>query len=338
LHRFGVDPDYERWRALLLGEAIPDGVTGRAAAALRRQIALRQADRSPVKQLPEYEGRQFVVTRRNTPALFGAALLDSIPDTVLRDVAREQQRKGGAVSGRVAPVPGGVVGRFGWRGQTSALRDFVRGACANELGLEIRGQRQAADPLDPAYRPDGHDLSFEQCEQLVSFVKSLPPPGRNIPASEILLVDNGEHTFERIGCADCHRAKLGEVDGLYSDLLLHDMGSQLIDPLPAQPDILPPGTVLSTGYYSSVVLTQFTTVTAGIRQEWRTPPLWGVADSAPYLHDGRAETLEEAILAHGGEAESSAHSYRSLSVDERTAVLAFLKSLSSVAEDGKKAR
>jgi CxxC motif-containing protein (DUF1111 family) len=64
-----------------------------------------------------------------------------------------------------------------------------------------------------------------------------------------------------------------------------------------------------------------------LQREWRTPPLWGVADTAPYLHDGRAETLEEAILWHGGEAESSRDAYAKLSRPEKDLVLAFLSSL-----------
>ena len=64
-----------------------------------------------------------------------------------------------------------------------------------------------------------------------------------------------------------------------------------------------------------------------LQREWRTPPLWGVADTAPYLHDGRAETLDEAILWHGGEAESSRNLYSDLSRESKDAVLAFLSSL-----------
>ena len=65
---------------------------------------------------------------------------------------------------------------------------------------------------------------------------------------------------------------------------------------------------------------------AGAR-EWRTPPLWGVRDSGPYLHDGRAETLEQAIAFHGGEATNSAKQFFMLKPDERAQVITFLKSL-----------
>jgi CxxC motif-containing protein (DUF1111 family) len=61
--------------------------------------------------------------------------------------------------------------------------------------------------------------------------------------------------------------------------------------------------------------------------EWRTPPLWGVADSAPYLHDGRAATLEEAILMHGGQGRRAAERFDGLSPTEQSQLVAFLKSL-----------
>jgi CxxC motif-containing protein (DUF1111 family) len=64
-------------------------------------------------------------------------------------------------------------------------------------------------------------------------------------------------------------------------------------------------------------------------QEWRTPPLWGVRDSAPYLHDGRAETIEQAIAWHDGEARRSMRRFFQLSVDQRTQLLAFLDTLAA---------
>ena len=66
--------------------------------------------------------------------------------------------------------------------------------------------------------------------------------------------------------------------------------------------------------------------------EWRTPPLWGVADSAPYLHDGRAQTLDIAIATHDGEAAKTAARFRKLAPSDRKAVLAFLSSLTVRAE------
>src|SRR5205085_4847583 len=126
-------------------------------------------------------------------------------------------------------------------------------------------------------------------------IRSLPAPRQTLPKSPQLasLVQSGQHLFREIGCADCHSETLGSIQGLYSDMLMHDMGVELES---------------STGYYGSIIPAptvrndKFEVTEQPVPGEWRTAPLWGVADSGPYLHDGRAETLQAAILAPGGEA------------------------------------
>ncbi len=140
----------------------------------------------------------------------------------------------------------------------------------------------------------------------------------------------GEKQFARAGCAVCHRPTLGNVHGLYSDLLIHDMGQQLYDPAPAAAKAAEP-TFGVVQYYGNVRLE---VIPSGVTQSalyrmWRTPPLWGLGDSGPYLHDGRAATVEEAILAHGGEATDSLARYQSLLPEERANLLAFLHSLAA---------
>jgi CxxC motif-containing protein (DUF1111 family) len=131
-------------------------------------------------------------------------------------------------------------------------------------------------------------------------------------------VARGRSLFEAAGCATCHRPRLGEVDGIYSDLLLHDMGPALGD----------------SGSYYGVV--EPDSSTGGVkRQEWRTPPLWGFRDSGPYLHDGRARDLEGAVAFHGGEAVNSARRFFKLVPEERLRVQAFLRSLAPPAEPGR---
>ena len=100
-------------------------------------------------------------------------------------------------------------------------------------------------------------------------------------------------------------------------MLLHDMGVELES---------------STGYYGSILPPtvrndKFDASEQPTPGEWRTAPLWGVADSAPYLHDGRAETLEEAIQLHGGEASDVTARFQASPIEEREAIIAFLKSL-----------
>jgi CxxC motif-containing protein (DUF1111 family) len=142
---------------------------------------------------------------------------------------------------------------------------------------------------------------------------------------------SGKALFATVGCATCHTPKLGDVEGIYSDLLLHDLGPGLTDagssygifqpnPQPTpQKDPKPDQIVKTVAKKSQAVVAE--------AQEWRTPPLWGVRDSGPDLHDGRATTLEQAIALHGGEAEESTKKFNALSLQERQKLLAFLKTL-----------
>jgi CxxC motif-containing protein (DUF1111 family) len=196
--------------------------------------------------------------------------------------------------------------------QRGACHVDSQSACANELGLEVPGHHQAASPLDPDAKAKGLDLTQGDCDALVAYVRSLPAPTdrkTTLPAVSTA-VKEGRLMFDSAGCATCHRHKIGDVDGIFSDLLLHDMGPDLSD---------------SGSYYG---ITKPDTSEEGVkRQEWRTPPLWGFRDSAPYLHDGRAKNLEEAAALHGGEATRSAKEFFKLVPDERLRIQAFLRSL-----------
>jgi len=263
------------------------------------------------------------VSQRNTPALWGAKLIDDLPDRVLIAAERKQKLKHGLAPaeseqvpvGRALRLADGRIGKFGWKAQTASLNDFVRAACANELGLGNPTQGQPKSMRNPGYRPAKLDLTDEQCNQITAFVASLPRPEQRLPEDSIhrQQANLGEKMFHKVGCAECHVPNLGSVEGLYSDLLLHKMGEPLEGggsyneppiPDPSKPD----GDAPSPG-------------------EWRTPPLWGVGDSAPYLHDGRAATLEEAIKLHGGQAAKSAVRFAGLSAHEKAALLGFLNSL-----------
>jgi CxxC motif-containing protein (DUF1111 family) len=259
-------------------------------------------------------GNVATLTQRNTPALFGAGLIDSIPDEVIREAAEtgEPETRGRVNSLGFDSVFGrgfGKVGRFGWKAQSASLRDFVMAACAVELGLEVPGHHQARPPLDFASRtPAKLDLNDEDCDALTAFVAGLRAPFEaRLPEPEAEVVRRGRGRFETIGCASCHRPSLGAVTGIYSDLLLHNMGEDLTDE----------GSV----YYS---LPRSGTTDP---KEWRTPPLWGFRDSGPYLHDGRAATLEQVVALHGGQGEKSSKAYFALGLAERAEVEAFLNSL-----------
>jgi CxxC motif-containing protein (DUF1111 family) len=305
LHKFGTEVAYAKWRVALLmltdllrpGE-VPDRIA-------------------------------FKITQRRAPALFGAGVIDSIPGEVAAQAARRQAKLHSGVKGQVAFAGDGGVGKFGWRGQTASLKQFVMGACANELGLRAPSNDQALDPLDPAYKSPGLDLDQQQCDELVAFVASLAPPQERQPLTrkEKDLWAAGAQMFSRVGCAECHLPKLGDVAGIYTDLLLHDMGPELADPAGANPRVrvLLAGTI--SGAYYGGSQNVFVDNLPETKRQWRTPPLWGVANSAPYLHDGRAATLDDAIRNHGGEAASARKKYESLTSENRGRLLAFLQSV-----------
>jgi len=215
------------------------------------------------------------------------------------------------VRGRVGRNRDGRVNRFGWKAQIAGLHEFVRGACASELGLEVPGHSQSVSPLAPLDKAKGLDLDQADCDALVAYVRALPAPVVVDPDGPQGTRDMGEgrRLFAEVGCAACHAPSLGDVRGIYSDLLLHEMGASLGDSGssygiegPESPGGPSPG-------------------------EWRTPPLWGFRDSGPYLHDGRAQTLEEAVALHAGQATQAARRFFALSSEGQSQVEAFLKSL-----------
>jgi CxxC motif-containing protein (DUF1111 family) len=290
---------------------------------------------TPRIELPVLVDRSFraptgvSVTQRNTPALFGDGLLDVIPEDSLH---AEQRRNSTAarlvgmskakdpnIRGRVARLPDGRLGRFGWKAEFATLNEFVKAACANELGLSNPGRPQATPFAAQTYKPSGTDLTDAQCQDMTDFISSLEQPSQVKPYDPALRahVDNGEKAFASIGCADCHTPDLGPIKGFYSNLLLHDMGADLAS---------------STGYYGEAPAAPSPSpggTPIPVASEWKTPPLWGVADSAPYLHDGRAKTLDAAIIAHAGEAKGVVANYNNLKQADRDDVVEFLKTLRS---------
>ena len=176
------------------------------------------------------------------------------------------------------------------------------------------------------------DLDEEGCEMLTEFLSVLSPPVQQSPNGRVAL-PWGYAVFESIGCATCHAPTLGGVNGLYSDLLLHDMGEASSDAAMYY------GTPVAPRGMPDIAQANGQTPRSGMASatEWRTPPLWGVASSAPYLHDSRASTLDEAIRKHGGEAEKTATRYTKLAPTDRKAVLTFLSTLTVRAERKKPA-
>lgn len=249
---------------------------------------------------------QFVFEQRQTPPLFGVGLIDAISDATILANEDPTDADGDGIFGvaRMVDVGGGMqeVGRYGWKGQIPLISDFVRDAMAGECGLTTEGNGRpfgARTDGDPVNDPE---ISITQIDDMAFFINNLaaPPRGGNANDPQVL---NGEALFGTVGCAKCHiptlTGGLGPVD-LYSDLLLHNIWPSNFRGM-AEPGA-------DVGFY-------------------QTPPLWGAKHSFPYMHDGRAETIEDAILLHDGEALAVRQAYEALSATDKEAVLAFLNDL-----------
>ena len=355
IHRLGRGQEFSKWQGKLLSEF---GKTLSRNAHWDDQkdadtvIKVLASGARPIRMTKRIDGVNvaLILSQRNTPPLFGVGVIDKIPDEVLKSIAAEQARKAIAerrdsgnsnsalpVSGRVARLKDGRIGRFGWKGTVATLREFTMQACSSELGLEIPGIPKSTPPWDSRYKSPGLDMTAEQCDALVEFVASLPAP-RLLPRTRAEDADQllrGKEIFTEIGCASCHRPDLGDAKEIYSDLLLHDMGQSLSDagnygtnpifvqtkdqanPLPVSD---PPEKLAEKESHPKFG--------AGAL-EWRTPPLWGLRDSGPYLHDGRAKDIDEAIGAHGGEGANAARAYAKLDLQEQEKIRKFLLALAA---------
>lgn len=346
LHRFGRAADgslarYADFRETLRGE-FPQEI-----------LPARETERMIEGGLP------FQLAQRNTPALFGIGLVESIKPEFVKKTAAAQKKEHPDLAG--LPADDGA-GRYGWRGHVPTLNRFVRTACAEELGMRVHNdaggiQDQPPWPVDgsakvPRATPPV-DLSDDQVEALVAFVRSIPKPREAVPTDSAARreVEAGRALFDEVGCAFCHIPDMGPVQGIYSDMLLHDMGPTFADRVAAPMDLVPPQvysethirgdlSVARTSSYSGVSMTRTLVPTTNTTvlppslndmtkatQAFRTPALWGVADSAPYLHDGYAKTLDEAIRLHGGQSKSVVDRYVGLPEKHRNCLLGFLGTL-----------
>ena len=358
LHRFGTDSHYREWRServndkmgatrtgssSFLFSASPRNALGNRPDVRRLRTESLQLARLGLASTVFADGSQLIRSQRNTTALFGAGRIDQVPEDALSEIAQEQQCENPDQAGRPSKLADGRIGRFGWKSQTASLEDFTLTACAVELGLNVPEHEQASLILKPDYKAPGLDLNRDECNALVQYLRNLPEPVQRdaISSQETSEVRAGHSKFTAIGCAVCHVQKLASVNGLYSDLLLHDMGQELGDSgsygIPFSDD--QDSDVASVQLANETPVSPFATaqqtpeqtakLKGALRQEWRTPPLWGVRDSAPYLHDGRASTLEHAIAFHGGQGAKSALAFFESTPEEKYQVMAFLKSLTA---------
>lgn len=262
-------------------------------------------------------------TRITTP-VFGAGLIEAIPDATIQALASVPKADG--VRGRAATIVDVAsgqsrVGRFGWKAQQATLLAFSGDAYLNEMGITNR-----FFPLENA--PNGNTAllaqyntqvtivglqapvdatGFSKVDRVASFMRFLaPPPASTLTASATA----GRALFQQVGCAICHTPTLqtgpnaitalnNQSVRLYSDLLLHNMGS------------------LNDGVAQG---------NAG-PNEMKTAPLWGLRSRPNWLHDGRARSIDAAIRAHDGEAGVSRGRYLALSNAQRQQLLDFLNAL-----------
>jgi len=257
----------------------------------------------PCALVPGPPPQANLISVRNASSLYGLGLIETISDDAIRAGAVAR----GNVQGRpniVRDAQGRErVGRYGWKADVATLERFVAEAFRNELG--VTSPLAAADPIpgdsDCGSKPEAAwDDDGTTIRAVTAYLAALPAPA---PRARNLSPE-GRIVFASIGCADCHTPALRAVDGrdvpLFSDLLIHDMGAALDDRV-------------SQG---------------GARgKDWRTTPLWGVSTRPRLLHDGRAATIKDAILAHDGEAAEVTTRFRRLTKPEQSALLIYVAAL-----------
>ncbi|MFQ5411504.1 MAG: di-heme oxidoredictase family protein, partial [Phycisphaerae bacterium] len=271
------------------GEFVPPSV----GTILHKETGLLDQGVIPQTDVDIFEHRQ-------TPHIFGLGLIDRIPEGIIKSNADPADTDGDGISGRVSLTDDGRIGRLGWKAQVPSIAEFVRDAMAAEIGLTVELQPGLTfGKVDDNDSIDDPELSASEAEDLAFFISMLAPPPRQ-PIQDAMKVDTGEALFASIGCTKCHKPTLGAADGMYSDLLLHE--------------ILPAGAL---GIED----------TSANMREFRTAPLWGLSQTAPYLHSGEADTIDQAIRLHDGEAAAVRDAYLGLSQGDQEALLAFLGSL-----------
>lgn len=279
--------------------ALPFGSTERPYATAGAKRALLAHELDPGLR----------VTYRLPPAVFGRGYLEAVPDVEIERLARTAAERAGPIRGRIHRVGTGI-GRFGHKARSPSLLEFTADALQGDMGLtspERPSELPNPDGIEDDDKP-GIDVSSEVVRALADYVRLLEIPPRATPSAR------AERLFAEAQCALCHTptlrtgsspvAALANRDiALYTDFLLHDMGDGLADDVPE-------------GEASG--------------REWRSAPLLGLRFLSSFLHDGRARTVEQAVLAHAGagsEANDSVARFRALSPADRRELLRFVEGL-----------
>ncbi len=267
-----------------------------------------------------------MISPRIAPSTIGMGLLEAIPEARIHELSDPDDADGDGISGRPDMVwdirhDRPALGRFGWKAGQPTVEQQSAAAFLEDIGITSSlFPNENCPPRQPACRsaPNGGspEIPDERLDKVAFYTGALAVPSmRGVDDPQ---VERGARMFVTAGCGACHTPRHVTADDHpirpfrsqivfpYTDLLLHDMGEDLAD---GRPDGLASG------------------------REWRTPPLWGiglietVSGHTNFLHDGRARSLEEAILWHGGEADASRSHFMQMPAQERAALIRFLESL-----------
>lgn len=317
------------------------GVVGEARAqVIYEEIHGNYADGEPwILYKPNYQitdaslgalHPSTIISPRIAPPLTGVGLIEAIAEAEIMRHADPEDRNRDGISGRPNFVWDNeaktlVLGRFGLKANQPNLRQQTAAAFRNDLGItndlfpdqpcSDRQQQCLESPsgIDPRY---GVEINQNLLNATTFFIRLLGVPKRRNWQTEQIV--KGRELFYQANCHLCHIPSFTTAQSAlepelanqtiwpYTDLLLHDMGEPLAD---GRTDFEANG------------------------REWRTSPLWGIGSSdkvsgpSHYLHDGRARSISEAILWHGGEAQSARDRYNRMKKAERSALVAFIQSL-----------
>ena len=256
-----------------------------------------------------------ILRPRRAPALVGMGLIEDIPAAQILQRQDETDRNADGISGRANWVYSPEtntkkLGRFGWQATTTSITEQTANALHNDMGLTNpvfpnENCSAAQTACNGAYKSTELDVPKPRLLAISHYLKRL-----RVPRVQTTAEPGGRELFISAGCQACHQVAYTTAAGItadpYSDFLLHDMGAALAE---------------GNGRDQSTV------------SQWRTAPLWGLGlaktlnPRAGYLHDGRALTLEQAILWHGGEAKSARDHFIHLNKNQRAMLLSFLETL-----------
>jgi len=271
----------------------------------------------------QFPGVPITLAHRNAPSILGTGLFEFVGNAAILANADPNDSNSDGISGRFNTDGFGNIGRFGYKLQANFIEAFIRGAANNQMGMTTNPVQGSAGVVSYNWQvgagfdqrttdfdgvPDP-EISVADFGDIINFNRFVAPPKPKAFGPE---ENQGAILFSQIGCVSCHVPSLPSAFGPiypYTDLLLHDLGPALADGI-------------------SMGMPQFSTIDPlNTANEFRTQPLWGVSMHGPWLHDGRAGSIHEAITLHGGEAESIRDAYVGLTPVEQAAVLAFLEAL-----------